>query len=103
MDDRQRAGTPFREQVPDYPALLQAAKNANALLKVVQKSSVTPGDTRPLRIGLLKEAFDMPEMDAQVAACVKRAAEKFRELGAEVVDVSVPGHAGAPPLGKVYR
>ena len=28
---------------------------------------------------------------------------KFAEMGTEVVEVSVPGHAGAPALGRAYR
>ena len=91
LDDRQRAGTPFPAQVPDYSTLL----SAGALLTV--------NGMRKLWIGVLREGFEMPEMDSRVAECVKRAAAKFAEMGAEVVDVSVPGHAGAPALGRAYR
>lgn len=104
LDDRQIAGTPFPDQVPDYPALLTRAKSARALLSVAaQGTSPLPGEPRQLRIGILKEAFDFPELDTRVAALVEAAAKKFQELGAEVTEISVPGHSKAALLGRVYR
>ena len=104
LDDRQIAGTPFRDQVPDYPSLLAAAKSARALLAVAAKgTSAAPGETRKLRIGILKEG-EMPKMmDPRVVALCREAAKKFEQLGAEVVEVSVPGHSTAPLIGRAYR
>lgn len=103
-DDRQLAGTPFPDQVPNYPRLLSAARTARALLEVGDKvPDPAPGATRKLRIGVLKEGFDFPAMDLRVAACVRAAVKKFEELGAEIVDVTVPGHSGVPMLGRAQR
>jgi Asp-tRNA(Asn)/Glu-tRNA(Gln) amidotransferase A subunit family amidase len=41
-----------------------------------------------LRIGILKEAFEFEVMDLRVKSAVLSAAEKFNELGAEVVEIS---------------
>ncbi|KAJ3559132.1 hypothetical protein NM688_g529 [Phlebia brevispora] len=104
MDDRQIAGTPFPGQVPDYPVLLSAARSAKALLSVGEnRSGLTPGNTRKLRIGILKEGETSHVMDLRVVACVRTAAKRFEALGAEVVEVSVPGHTQAPLIGRAYR
>lgn len=103
-DDRQLAGTPFPNQVPNYPALLSAARSARALLDVSEKvPNPALGPPRKMRIGVLKEGFDFPAMDPRVAACVKAAVNKFEELGAEIVDVTVPGHSAVPMLGRAQR
>ncbi|MGO4840725.1 amidase family protein, partial [Rhizobiaceae sp. 2RAB30] len=47
---------------------------------------------RGLRIGILREGFGRPESEADVDRKVRAAAEKFRGLGAEVEEVSIPGH-----------
>lgn len=104
MDDRQLAGTPFPGQVPDYPALLTAARSAKALLSTGgSNTSALLGDTRKLRVGILKEGETMQVMDPRVAACVRAAGKRLEELGAEVVEVSVPGHSQAPIIGRAYR
>lgn len=106
IDGRQGVGTPFLSQVPDYPALLTAAHNAQALLSVGEPISATdaqPGRTRKMRIGILREGMSFEGMDPRVATCVEAAAKKFEQLGAEVVEVSVPGHADAYFVGRVQR
>jgi len=45
-----------------------------------------------LRIGVLKEGFGHPNAEPDVDAKVLAAAERFKRLGATVVDVSVPEH-----------
>jgi amidase len=52
-------------------------------------------DLKGVKIGILKEAFDMPILDAAVKDAVLAAASKFTTLGAEVKEISVPIH----PLG----
>ncbi|MGO7450342.1 amidase, partial [Rhizobium ruizarguesonis] len=51
-----------------------------------------------LRIGILKEGFGHPESEADVDNAVRMAALRFRELGAEVEDVSVPMHRQGPAI-----
>lgn len=104
LDDRQLAGTPFRDQVPDYPALLAAAKSAGALLSVAGKgTSTAPGEPRKLRVGILKEGEMASVMDPRIATLCREAAKKFADLGAEVVEVSVPGHLKAATIARAYR
>ena len=51
---------------------------------------------RGKRLGILREGFEIPGLsEAEVDAAVRRAAERFTELGAEVVEVSVPEHKDA--------
>ncbi len=45
-----------------------------------------------LRIAILKEGFHRPESEADVDQKVLAAAERFRELGARVEEVSIPEH-----------
>lgn len=47
---------------------------------------------RGLRIGVLKEGFDRTESEPDVDRKVREAADRFRELGASVQEVSVPEH-----------
>lgn len=49
-----------------------------------------------LKIGVVSEGFDRPESEPEVDASVRRAADRLRSLGAEVGDVSIPGHLQAP-------
>lgn len=45
-----------------------------------------------LRIGIMKEGFAHPNSEGEVDQKVLQAAERFRELGARVEDVSIPEH-----------
>ncbi|MEP3430176.1 MAG: amidase [Roseibium sp.] len=45
-----------------------------------------------MRIGIMKEGFAHPNSDNEVDQKVLQAAERFRELGARVVEVSIPEH-----------
>ncbi len=47
---------------------------------------------RGLRIGVLKEGFGRPESEPDVDRKVREAADRFRDLGASVQEVSVPEH-----------
>ncbi|KAL4244303.1 Amidase signature (AS) superfamily protein [Abortiporus biennis] len=106
MDDRQIAGTPFPENVPKYYDLLHASRSAHALLSTAESSrftATTPGETRKVRIGILKEGFEIPGMDGKVAECVRRAIKQLEDLGAEVVTVTVPEHLNGSLIGRVHR
>jgi len=46
-----------------------------------------------LRIGVVQEGFDLPNMEAGVDRLVRQAAQKLGACGAHVEDVSVPMHA----------
>lgn len=45
-----------------------------------------------MRIGILKEGFGHENSEADVDGKVRKAADRFRELGARVEDVSIPEH-----------
>jgi amidase len=53
---------------------------------------------RGLRIAMVREGFGRPESEPDVDACVRRAAETFRRLGAIVDEVSIPMHNKAMPI-----
>ncbi|KAG7718458.1 hypothetical protein KL949_002689 [Ogataea haglerorum] len=72
--DERGMGIPRPCELPDYSKLLDAG-------------------VKGMRIGILKEAFEFEVLDPRVKQTVLAAADKFRELGAEVVEVSVPFHA----------
>jgi amidase len=83
LDDRQRAGTPFPDQVPKYSQLLLETKEAGV---------------KGMRIGILKEGLSSKILDKGVEAKFRAAAAVFKELGAVVEEVSVPMHEIAPAI-----
>lgn len=83
LDDRQRAGTPFRNQVPKYSQILVDTKEIGV---------------KGLRIGILKEGLTHKVMDSGVEAKFRAAAQVFKELGATVEEVSVSMHEIGPAI-----
>jgi amidase len=83
LDDRQRAGTPFPDQVPKYSQLLLQTKEAGV---------------KGMRIGILKEGLSSKILDKGVETKFRAAAAVFKELGAVVEEVSVPMHEIAPAI-----
>jgi amidase len=83
LDDRQRAGTPFPEQVPKYSQILLDTKDAGI---------------KGLRVGVLKEGLTSKILDKGVEAKFQAAIEVLRTLGAVVEEVSVPMHEIAPAI-----
>lgn len=51
-----------------------------------------------MRIGVLKEGFGQPGAEADVEEAVRAAAGRFKAMGAEVEEVSVPMHLLAPAI-----
>lgn len=114
IDDRQGYGVPLSSEVPKYRSLLLAARQAKSLLVMPDNSLPTgiQGDgsstaakegVRKMRIGILKEGGEITGMDARVFECIKNAAKRFEELGAEVQEISVPNHLVAPLVARVHR
>jgi amidase len=60
--------------------------------KVHPYTQLLEGGVRGLRIGVVREGFGLPVSEADVDACVRRAAESLGELGAVVTEVSIPEH-----------
>lgn len=74
IDDRQ-LGAPAPDQVPHYPDLVLSYR----------KQGITG-----MRIGVLKETFEHPDLVEGVSKLVRAAIEGFVRLGATVGEVSVP-------------
>lgn len=103
---------PMARTVPDCARLLEAIAGADgwddrqpgfglevgspktlfldAVLDTIQKDSKS--SLSGLKVGILKEGFEVPDQDPNVVASVNAAAEKFLQLGAKVQEVSVPVH-----------
>ncbi|KAK5000154.1 hypothetical protein LTR66_000927 [Elasticomyces elasticus] len=88
IDPRQTPETPLRSNVLDYNALLASWIDSRRKVDEWTPSSSAKG----LRIGILKEGWQVPGLDSEVSSLVRNAADRFRSLGAEVHEVSVPLH-----------
>ncbi|KAF2773777.1 amidase [Teratosphaeria nubilosa] len=88
IDPRATPATPLPSQVPDYLSDLERWVSSKQEAGTWTPSSAAEG----LRIGVLKQSFEVPGLDPQVASTVRKAIERFRALGAEVKDVSIPLH-----------
>jgi amidase len=97
------------EQTIDHlgPVTTNVADNALLLEVLAGEDGLDPRQYKPqvyrytealgrgaqgLRIGILKEGFGHPESETDVDQKVHAAAERFRELGARVEEVSIPEH-----------
>ena len=70
---------------------------ATANVPVPDYTAALTGDVRGLRIGVVKEYFET-ELDSGVADLVQRAIAELGELGAEIVEVSLPLYEYAQPI-----
>lgn len=82
FDDRQD-GAPARTEVPKY-------------VELTKNSSI-----KGLKIGILKESLEIPTMSEDMRVKFKEAVEVFKQLGAEVVEISIPYHLIAPEIWMV--
>ena len=88
IDFRMTPETPLRSQVPDYIGDLKAW-----IASKKSKAEWTPSTAaKGLRVGILKESFELAGLDQEVISTVMAAAERFRSLGADVQDISIPLH-----------
>jgi amidase len=79
LDDRQKDAPAHREVDYFEPLLAYQQDPASAV--------------KGMKIGILLEAFEVGGLDPRVSAKVKEAANRFRALGADVTEISVPMHA----------
>lgn len=92
LDHRMTPETPLRENVKDYGKLLAARINDKK-----QKGDWTPSQAGAgLKVGILKEAWQVPTLSAAMASITRAAADRFSSLGAQVEEVSVPMHTEGP-------
>ena len=100
---------PITANVRDNALMLEVIAGADGLdprqysPKVESYTDALDKGVRGLKIGVLTEGFQLPNMDPQVAAKVRAAVTRLQELGATVEEISVPEHqlAGAlwSPIG----
>lgn len=90
---------PMTKSVSDNALLLEVIAGADGLdprqyapRTAAYTESLSEG-IRGLKIGVVKEGFGHEESQADVDAAVRKTADVFRDLGAEVEEVSVPVHA----------
>ena len=79
LDDRQGAGCPFPGQVPNYAHILEETKEQGV---------------KGMKIGVLKEGVPASTTPA-VEKKFRDAVSVFKDLGAEVGEISVPFHGNA--------
>ncbi|WP_085884470.1 amidase [Oceanibacterium hippocampi] len=101
------------EQTIDHvgPLTANVADNALLLEVLAGEDGLDPRQYKPrtyrytealgkgvqgLRIGILREGFGRPESEADVDEKVRAAAERYRELGARVEEISIPDHLLVP-------
>ncbi|KAJ5318165.1 hypothetical protein N7508_002673 [Penicillium antarcticum] len=84
IDPRMTPESPLRSQVQDYPKML-----SNFRRSAHEKEFLGSG----LKIGVLKESFEVAGLSKQVRDTVWETSNSFfRAAGAEVMDISVPMH-----------
>jgi len=93
---------PMTATVADNALLLEVLAGPDGLdprqvdVKTAAYTGALTGDVRGLRIAVVKEGFGHPSSEADVDALVRKGAATFRQLGAQVDEVSIPLHlAGA--------
>ena len=89
---------PVSNTVADNALLLEVLAGADGLdprqyqPKVYRYTEALGRGAQGLRIGILQEGFAHANSEADVSQKVMAAAERFRELGARVEEVSIPEH-----------
>ncbi len=95
---------PMTATVADNALLLEVIAGADGLdprqynPRVDRYTAALGRGVAGLRIGVLLEGFNRPESEPDVDRYVRQAADRFRQLGATVEDVSVPMHLDGPAI-----
>ena len=99
---------PMTANVADNATLLEVLAGYDATdsrqrrLQVHKYSDSLGDDIKGMKIALVKEGFAHPLSEPDVDNCVRNAANKFADLGAEVDEVSIPMHPdGVPVWGSI--
>ena len=89
---------PMTANVADNALLLEVLAGPDGLdhrqvdVKTAQYTNALTGDARGMKIAVVKEGFGLASSEADVDAMVKKGAAIFRDLGAQVDEVSIPMH-----------
>lgn len=88
IDPRMTPETPLRHKVPQYHEILDTA-----ITDRIRSGTWTPSRAAEgLRIGVLRQGWEIPTMSPEVTAATKAACERFAVLGGIVEEVSIPLH-----------
>jgi amidase len=94
IDPRMTPESPLRKDVKDYPALLQAWIESRKTAG--EWTSSTSG--KGLRIGVIKESLEVIGLSPNMKSAFNRGVERFKAIGAEVVELSIPLHLLGPSI-----
>lgn len=92
LDPRMTPETPLRQNVKDYPKILEARIQDKKAKGEWTAEKAGTG----LKVGILKEGWAIPTLADEVASLTKAAAQRFASLGAEAEEVSIPLHVDGP-------
>lgn len=92
LDHRMTPETPLRENVKDYLKILSDRVGEKKAKGEWTNSEAGKG----LRVGILTEGWQIPTLTEEMASTVRKAANRFASLGAQVEEVSVPIHLDGP-------
>ena len=90
---------PMTQNVADNALFLEVLAGEDGLdprqyaPKVDRYTAALGRGVRGMKIGVVQEGFGREESEPEVDVSVRKAAERLRELGADVEDVSIPMHA----------
>jgi len=95
---------PMTATVADNALLLEVLAGPDGLdprqmnVKVDAYTKALTGNISGMRIGVVKEGFGHPASETVVDGLVRRGAERFKELGCTVEEVSIPMHLLGPAI-----
>lgn len=94
IDPRMTPESPKRSEVKDYSGIL-----ADFASSKKEKGEWTPEKAGTgLRIGVIKESFEVLGLTDEVKEVVRGAIERFKSIGATVEEVSIPMHTLGPSI-----
>ena len=94
MDPRMTPESPLRENVKDYSALL--ASWVQSKQEAGEWTPTTSG--KGLRIGVITESLSVLGLSDSVKSRFQKSIQRFRDIGAEVIELSIPLHTYAPSI-----
>jgi len=95
---------PMTANVADNALLLEVLAGPDGLdprqidVKTAAYTNALTGDARGMKIAVVKEGFGHPNSEADVDALVRKGAALFKQLGAQVDEVSIPLHLAGPAI-----
>ena len=95
---------PMTSTVADNALLLEVLAGPDGLdprqidVRMAAYTTALTGDARGLRIAVVREGFGHSNSETDVDALVRKGAATFRQLGAQVDEVSIPLHLSGPAI-----